>query len=483
MQQYLPDKNNDQHLKIARQVTIVMSFLILIMFLLVGIYFLKPISNYITEKYSSITNLVFKKSPEKILKSIRSDIIPSIVQVGCMDEKEDKEVAIGSGIFYFENGDRTKPMVQTNAHVILAEDGKYHGCNIYFPREDGSFYKSSYAGGDAFLYHDVVSVINGEKVNGIDLADIRVGKAYNDLSGVPYAFPPDAPDVFQNSNKICTTKTKPIEIGEKIYLIGYPNTGGNNITLTEGVVSGVVDGNPGMIKVSANTNHGNSGGIAIGQNDGCYYGVVNAATFETGSNLGIVISSGYIDEFLKNATDEKIKLFPEVVKGSSVARQEKSYLDFLTKEVDILDIKLRFPEEWQLATSSDSSLKYSVISIASPYEDALDIFKEGFLVEISDATSQRAIDDRIKLIKSGIEEIKGTNLEEGEVEFPGGVKALQISFVDESGKVYGAPAAILNTIFVYKGKVYLLTSLAGSSTTLKKYGNIFKTMLKTIEFN
>jgi activator of HSP90 ATPase len=120
MQKYLPDKNNETHLKVANIVTLTMSVLILLMFLGAGVYFLKPISNFVSVKYYSVTSDfgIFKKSPEKILQTIRSEIIPSIVQVGCLDEKEDVEAMIGSGIFYFENGDKTKPVVQTNAHVV-----------------------------------------------------------------------------------------------------------------------------------------------------------------------------------------------------------------------------------------------------------------------------------------------------------------------------------------------------------------------------
>ena len=471
MQKYLPDHRNETHLKVGRLVSIIMSIIILLMFLGMGIYFLKPISSYISEKFYNITGKVFKKSPEKILASIRKDVLPSIVQVGCLDEKEDVEAMIGSGIFYYENGDKTKPMVQTNAHVVLASDGKYHGCNIYFPREDGSFYKSVYMGGEAFVYHDVVSNINGVKVNGMDLADIRLEKPLKDLEGKDFAFPPDAPDVFEKTGKLCSVN-KPIEIGEKIYLIGYPNTGGNSITLTVGVVSGFTDENPGIIKVSANSNHGSSGGIAIGQDNGCYYGVLYAGTSDSGPNLSLVISSGYIDDFLKNTTDEKIQIFP----------QAQSYEDFLTLKVNISDITLPFPESWQVATFTNARESLTTYSITSPFENALDIFREGIIVEVTKIKNQKTVDDRIKLMQDSIQEIKATDVEEGNVKFPNGIEAYQVRFTDNETKIYGAEASILNTIFVYKNKMYLITSLTGDEKTLKKYSNIYKMMLKNIEF-
>lgn len=53
-----------------------------------------------------------------------------------------------------------------------------------------------------------------------------------------------------------------VQIGDRIQVIGFPGLGGDTVTLTQGIVSGFLDGRA-WIKTDTQINRGNSGGIAI----------------------------------------------------------------------------------------------------------------------------------------------------------------------------------------------------------------------------
>jgi len=70
-----------------------------------------------------------------------------------------------------------------------------------------------------------------------------------------------------------------LEIGDPIYVLGFPGLGGDTVTYTEGIVSGFLDedrdGVEEWIKTDAEVNHGNSGGLAVDDN-GAFIGVPSA---------------------------------------------------------------------------------------------------------------------------------------------------------------------------------------------------------------
>jgi hypothetical protein len=59
-------------------------------------------------------------------------------------------------------------------------------------------------------------------------------------------------------------------IGDPLYVLGYPNLGGNTLTMSQGLVSGFLDEDNNevfeWIKTDAEVNHGNSGGLATNAN-------------------------------------------------------------------------------------------------------------------------------------------------------------------------------------------------------------------------
>jgi hypothetical protein len=417
----------------------------------------------------------FKKSPDEIMDAVREEVIPSIVQLSCLDHDGGTDQKTGSGIFYL-NPDTKKPQIQTNAHVVLGSDEKFHGCNIYFPRhEDGGFFDSSYFSNSAYLFHDMVSNIDGQSVNGIDIATLSIDGPNKDSFGNAYAFPPQKPDVFQSIGKICN-KDKKIKIGDKIYIIGYPNVGGNTITLTEGVVSGFSGDSENLIKISASTNKGNSGGIVIGQNDGCYYGVVDKATFEAGSNLGYVISAGMINAFLNHLSGQKTETL------SKISSDPKQYLN---QETNIGDTKINYPAGWVVSEKpkSENGNPYTKY-ITSPLENKLDGFQEAMIAQVNDIdskNSEQEMKKKVQDIASYAEALKAKNFSIKYGTLPNNIPAYQIYMVDESNVAYGSPSIIQDFVFAIKDKMYMVTIVMGGPSTVELYKSIFSLMINSLK--
>lgn len=475
MDKYLPDHKNPNHLKIAELATKISLLFILVLVVLTAFVFWTPIKTYSSNLYTKTFRSLFRKSPEQILSIIRKEIIPSVVQVGCMDATG-QEAKIGSGIFYY-SGTSSVPTVETNAHVVIADDGQYYGCFVYFPRPaDGTFYETSYKTGDVFAYHDSVSKIDDNKIEGIDYAQLTISGPNTDEKGVSFIFPPKASDVFTTIGKMCTVGEDSIQIGEKIYVIGYPGTGGNSVTMTEGVISGFSDGGDGMLKISASTNHGNSGGIVIGQNTGCYYGILSAGTQELGGNLGYALSSGYVDAFLANLTQEKTYEPPATTTKASA---------YLKQAFKLGDVSLKYPTRWTIATTTSIETNGILYSLNSPKESALDDFSEGLIVEsepINDLSlSEKEIvgekgNSIITLLKdNGVEDI-----EQSTIMLDNNHKAYVLSYYDKSGKMFGLPAYSDEILFIHKNNSYRLTFILGDNRYTEIYSNILNGVLKTL---
>ena len=301
----------------------------------------------------------------QIVSLIRTNVIPSVVQVRCAGVEGGDESQIGTGLYFINNSDHT-PWVETNAHVVVGEDGNYHACNVYFPRaSDGSFYDSVYPTGQPNLYHDLTAKIGSSTVYGLDYATLPI---VQDASST-YPFPPVQTSIYDGIGKLCNRSVfagKDIGIGDKMYVIGYPGTGNDSVTLTEGIVSGFTGDFDEWIKTSAAVNHGNSGGLAIGENSGCEFGIASAATFDQGANLGYILSSSYIQTFLNSLTGDATYAPP-----SADATNTSEYL---TGRYDFPGFTIDVSGGWTLATSTLDNLGIVSTAFASQCEGALVTF-------------------------------------------------------------------------------------------------------------
>ncbi len=78
---------------------------------------------------------------------------------------------------------------------------------------------------------------------------------------------------------IASATLKDVEPGQRLWVLGYPDVGGGDITLSQGLVEGLTsdDGEVGrdFIKTDASITHGNSGGPVVGD-DGTVVGIATA---------------------------------------------------------------------------------------------------------------------------------------------------------------------------------------------------------------
>jgi len=74
-----------------------------------------------------------------------------------------------------------------------------------------------------------------------------------------------------------------------MYVLGYPDIGGDTVTVTEGIISGFETRfNTNYIVTSAKISHGNSGGLALLES-GCSIGITTFAKTSEIESLGYII--------------------------------------------------------------------------------------------------------------------------------------------------------------------------------------------------
>ncbi len=406
-------------------------------------------------------------SESEILSIVRQKILPSVVQVGCSDVEGGPETQIGSGLYYTD--DTGAPMVETAAHVVIGKDGEFHGCNVYFPRPDGSFYDSVYSVQKVWAYDKSESVVGGEKIHGLDYAQLLLSSST--LLGIEqtYPFPPDKPNPYDTFKELCPQKT--IEIGEKVYLLGYPKTGGKSITLTDGVVSGFSGD---FTKISASANAGNSGGIVVSTR-GCNYGIPVKATFESGGNLAFSISAGFIREFLDNLTGEAIYSPPP-----SNATNTSQYL---TQSYSFPGFDIKYPDQWTLFTSTIQSDQSYSVSFISPQEGVLDNLREIVTVVVVPNVPENYLGPYIK--KNITDIVIPPNyvpIQKGRYLISRGMKTYSILYGDDSLRLFSVPTLDSELVFWYKGVLYDLILVAEIKPDSDAFLNLFSAMGDSLRF-
>jgi peptidoglycan hydrolase-like protein with peptidoglycan-binding domain len=315
---------------------------------------------------------------QQVLAFIRQHVLPSVVQIDCADVDGGPEAYEGSGLYYLDPTTHA-PSVATNAHVVLGSDGKFHGCNVYFPNPiDGSYYDTAYAAGQADVYNTDIASIDGQEVDGLDYAVLTLTGSQPNQSGVGSPFPPQKEDGFAVTNAECDDSDPNVEIGDPVYALGYPAIGGQSVTLTNGVISGFEGDFNEWLKTSATINHGSSGGIAIGANNACLYGIPSNGTETAGDNLGFLISYDFISKFLQNLTGATTYVPPD----SSVDPQT-----YLTQTYSFPDFTLYYPAQWTVQKTPPDSHGFWIVAFTSPSEGALDNFSDQISVTVAPNTS------------------------------------------------------------------------------------------------
>lgn len=213
-------------------------------------------------------------------------VLSSVVKIVCFDS--DENMMFGSGLNDYAEG-----YILTNLHVVV--DAGDLGCMVGFPNPDTGLIVEVYW---------AVPIVDDDGENIHDLAylsvespviddDFEIYGYWNKIfdSSFPYFEQPDS----------CFNRS--LNLGDKIFAIGYPYQSGYALTITDGVISSLYSAS-GYLVTSAKIVSGNSGGLAIDEN-GCYVGVPTAV-YGGGENdfLGEIIDGEFVDEFYDAIDDE-----------------------------------------------------------------------------------------------------------------------------------------------------------------------------------
>jgi len=189
----------------------------------------------------------------------------------------------GSGTITSEDG-----AILTNAHIFPQND------TDYLTHEEGCFVStpSPKTGEQMEIYLAQPYSVEGWSEL-YDIAYLEIYAPYVDEDGVVWG---EEDKKFANIGSAPECSISELELGDPITILGYPSlSGGLNLTLTEGVVSGF-SLEEGVILTSAQVSPGNSGGLALNE-DGCMVGIPSTYYSDEGNSFGGIISIDLLLEF------------------------------------------------------------------------------------------------------------------------------------------------------------------------------------------
>lgn len=186
-------------------------------------------------------------------------IMPRIVKVRCY---KSGSVSEGSGTIQAPASGSTQWEVYTNLHVV----GANSACTVSLPQGPDFLPTKTYP---------ITLSRFGSYYPDIDFAVLKVSGATE----------------FFNQFPLLVCGVADIKIGDRVTVFGYPSFGGDSLTVTDGIVSGIEYTAYGPIyKTSAKIDRGNSGGLAVDNNNKCSIGIPTWATSGSFDGLGYIQS-------------------------------------------------------------------------------------------------------------------------------------------------------------------------------------------------
>lgn len=221
--------------------------------------------------------------------SLISQISASVVSIFCPFADDEENGYWGSGTIWTDDG-----IIVTNSHVIPQTETELltpdYGCLVTLPDPDTGVPIEMY-------YADPVVI--PELSDDYDLAILEIYDVVVDEDGYTYGQYPNTFPAFDDTD-LCVEEY--IKLGEPVKIFGYPASSGNNsLTITEGVVSNFPD-DARTILTSAKVDSGNSGGLAVDRY-GCQLGIPTAVSIGEYENLGVIITSETVFEFINKYAD------------------------------------------------------------------------------------------------------------------------------------------------------------------------------------
>lgn len=216
----------------------------------------KEIDDLKNQNTQTIVKEVEKSSTESNLTTVINQWRPRIAYIECAWWGPNGVVSegAGSGVLGPKTSDGSY-FILTNKHVVSNEKSNpATQCNIWFPTISGSYTVT------ADLERMMMEDISTDPY--YDYGNIIISKPTQQIISVA------------NNSKYTTCEGR-ASTGEQVLILGYPGIGSSNdITVTEGIISGYENG---YYITSAKVEHGNSGGAAILVEKNCYLGIPSFA--------------------------------------------------------------------------------------------------------------------------------------------------------------------------------------------------------------
>lgn len=206
-------------------------------------------------------------SSDSLSQAVLKEIMSRIVYVKCYGAGNNVQGSGSAGLI-----SSADPIVVTNFHVVGAAGGISATCTINTPQPP------DYSPGDFFSASVGLFDPNYPSIDAAVLHIQNVSQADLPLFG-------KFPLPFCDESKV--------QVGDKVTILGYPGIGLNTLTVTDGIISGFIKTDFGVVyKTSSILDHGVSGGLAVLNKSACVLGIPTweITDYQSGANLGYIES-------------------------------------------------------------------------------------------------------------------------------------------------------------------------------------------------
>lgn len=209
----------------------------------------------------------------------------AVVKIVCEDYRH---YYYGSGTNMDSSG-----YVLTNLHVIESDTSL--DCMVGFPDPQSGLIREVYW---------ATPIVDKEKTTGHDLAILSIEEPVWDDEYKVYGFYEKFTDgTFQYYEETDACLETSPQLGDQVFVLGYPTLTGGALTITDGLVSSLYSAD-GYLITSAKISSGNSGGLAV-DSGGCFVGVPTAVYLEReNEQYGEIIDSYFVYEFFEAVMDD-----------------------------------------------------------------------------------------------------------------------------------------------------------------------------------
>ena len=251
-----------------------------------------------TSSSASQSSNISSSAGNNLSPSMISQIEPAIVLVVCFppDYSTSGNFDYGSGVSV-NNGGTT--YIETNYHVYNAANtgGGSPACQVYYPGSSPDFSINPNTGG----YQLTLSSSHYDPDTYEDAADFALGAplaSSTPLNSIP---------VINNTSLTGIGSGCPdASTGDNVTIFGYPASG-NYLELSETVTQGTIAGiNSGPIyKFDGTIDHGNSGGLAVLNNENCDLGIPTLGVSGLTGGTGYIQSVNLERQPVAESNDQK----------------------------------------------------------------------------------------------------------------------------------------------------------------------------------